>query len=115
MSKYFISYAYSNVNSSGNGNLEISLSGGISSIADIGEIEQKIMQENDYFRASITNFIEIMPDYRCEEGKIAEARSDMKEEILTYLRDCRDDLGCPGAERRVLNKFIDNIDNLIDV
>lgn len=56
----------------------------------------------------------ILSDDELKE-KMEEAKSEMKEEILTYLRDCRDYLGCPGGESRVLDKVADNIDNLIDV
>jgi len=47
--------------------------------------------------------------------KIAEAKSEMKEEILTYLRDCRDDLGCPGPESRALDRHIEAIERLAGV
>ena len=55
----------------------------------------------------------ILSDDELKE-KMDEAKSEMKEEILTYLRDCRDDLGCPGGESRALDKHIDIIERLVD-
>ena len=49
------------------------------------------------------------------EEKITEAKSETKEEILTYLRDCADDLGCPLSESNVLYKAADNIEKHIDI
>ena len=109
MSKYFISYVYQNPGHSGNGNAVIVMPKGIESIDDIGVAEKQLTKDLGYRNVIIQSFIEIMPDCRCEEDKIAEAKSEMKEEILTYLRDCRDDLGCPGPESRALDRHIDFI------
>lgn len=56
----------------------------------------------------------ILSDDELEE-KITEARSEMKEEILTCLRDSRDDFGCPGRESRILDKHIGLIERAVDV
>ncbi|MCK4621278.1 MAG: hypothetical protein KAT62_03585 [Desulfuromonadales bacterium] len=45
--------------------------------------------------------------------KITEAKSETKEEILTYLRDCAENIGCSISESRALNKAADNIEKHI--
>lgn len=50
-----------------------------------------------------------------QEDTIAEAKTEAKEEILTYLRDCSENLGCPGSESRILNKHISGIERLINL
>ena len=115
MSKYFVSFTYQNPGHTGARNAEVGINGGIRSFDDIAAIENQFCSDLGYKNAIIQNYIELMPVSNCDEDSITEAKSETKEEILTYLRDCAENIGCPASESRALNKAADNIEKYIEI